>query len=525
MSQKQSPVVVLVVVLLLCHLNPASLLANSTASAPGDGGNFPDQADVGDFALQVDYDRHKMFFPIIFASSVQAPRCDHVIDLEVPVADTRYGYSDVQPGDTVCIAAGRRGGLSLRNFKGTPEKPITFVNYGGQVIVDSKYSNGIHIQNSQFFRLTGTGTVGIDYGIKVIGSTNVGVGIGFKSSDFEIDHIEVTGIGGAGISAKTTSVCSDGSTNDYDYDGDSIVKGDPDDVVSRENFAQFNSVLHDNYIHHVGSEGFYIGSSSYNGRDVSCSCGTETIYDPVLRGVSIYNNIVTDTSWDAIQVGSAAEACEVHHNRILRDSQGAVEHQQGGVMIDPGSMCDIHNNFIQDGGGPGIFIHGHGGSRIYNNVIVDAGQNASLRNNSGDGIAICSGGDPGNSVYVLHNTIIRPMSFGVGFSSSTGSDNRIHNNIIVDPGNYDLYGGDAYIQTWGYTNVIVTNNLTARIMTSVKFRDPASDDFSILSNSPAVDSGVNLLPGLVTTDYFGVGRPQGPGYDIGAYELEFPPRP
>jgi len=524
MSRKKSTFAVLVAAFLLCSLNPAPLLANSTASAPSDGGNFPDQADDGDFALQADPDRYRMFFPIMFASSSQAPRCDHMIDPGISVANTRTCFSDVRPGDTVCIAAGHRGDLSLRSFKGTPDKPIVFVNYGGQVIIDSKRHHGIHVIDSQFFRLTGTGTVGTDYGIKIVGSTGVGVRIGFKSSDFEIDHVEVTGMGGAGISAKTESVCSDGSTNNYDYDGDGIIEGDLDDVVNRDNFTQVNSVFHHNYIHRVGSEGFYVGNC-YLGRDVSCGHGTETIYDPLLQGVSIYDNIVTDTGWDAIQVASAIEDCEIHHNRILRDSQGAVEHQQGGVMNAQGSVCDIYNNLIRDGGGAGIYVHGHGGNRVYNNVIVNAGQNAALGNNGGDGIAIGTGSNPGNGVYVLHNTIVSPANFGVGFFNRKGHDNTIQNNIVVDPGNYAIYGKSAYVQTWGRTNVLATNNLTTRTVADVKFKDPTSGDFSIQPDSPAVDYGIDPSVEVVATDFFGISRPQGLGYDVGAYELEFPPRP
>jgi hypothetical protein len=48
--------------------------------------------------------------------------------------------------------------------------------------------------------------------------------------------------------------------------------------------------------------------------------------------------------------------------------------------------------------------------------------------------------------------------------------------------------------------------------------DTVNADFSIRSTSPARDNGINSSP-LITTDILGVSRPQGPAYDIGAYEF------
>jgi len=508
----------LLLVTLLYELSPVPSLASSSVSSKSGEGDGPGQAGPADVTTQAAQGRtFEYFFPCVAFSN---SGCDHMIDQGIAVADARRGYSNVEPGDTVCIVAGNRGSLVLRNFRGTPEAPITFINYGGQVVIDSQSWVGILVQNSQFFRLSGSGTGGVPYGIKVAASTNLGVAIMYKSTDFEIDHIEVTGVEGAGIGAKTKAVCSDGSANDFDYDGDGIVVGDPDDVVNRSNFTQFNSVFHDNYIHHVGAEGFYVGSSFYDGRETMCSGGVETTYDPVLKGVSIYGNVVTDTGWDAVQVGSAPEHCDIHHNRVVRDSQAAREYQQGGISNNRGSACNIYSNFIQDGGGPGIYVQGDGGNRIYNNVITNVGRNSALGHNGGDGIVICGGSDP---IDVLHNTIVTPRNYGIRFSNCKWSD-RIQNNIIVSPGNYGIDGDIAYIRVRS-TSVIMTNNLKTQTMADVKFTDPASGDFSIRPGSPAVDAGADPGAGAVTTDCSGILRPQGSGYDVGAYELALPLRP
>jgi parallel beta-helix repeat protein len=460
---------------------------------------------------------YRTFLPLIVKDHLS---CDHIIGHGIAVADARSGYSDVRPGDTVCLAPGKRGDLALRNFQGTPDNPITFTNFGGQVVIDSDTSHGILFQNCRFFRLTGSGAYDIAYGIRIVDSAGTGVRIGYKSSNFEIDHVEVSGVGGAGISAKSKALCPDGSTNDYDYDADGKILGDLDDVVNRDNFTEHDFVFHDNYIHDVGSEGFYVGSSFYQeGRGLSCDSGPETAYDPVIKGVDVYDNIVANTGWDGVQVGSAVEKCNIHHNMIIGDSQADRSEQQSGVMNNPGSVCHIYSNLIKDGGGPGIYVQGNGGNVIYNNVIVDAGHDESVGNNGGDGIAVMPGSNPGNSIYVLNNTVVAPRNFGIKFPSDQGTDNRILNNIIVAPGNYDSYGEDAYIQTWGQENATISNNLTSQTLAEVRFVSPASHDYSIEAGSPAVDSGIDWGLGMSTRDYAGVRRPQGAGYDIGAYEF------
>lgn len=529
MYWRRLPVMALLLVTLLFYLSPVTSYATSIPGSYVSQGKTrskddPDNSD--DVVVQsAQDDAYKYFFPLVLSSPLPSFSCDYTIGPEIPVADARTNYSSVRPGDRVCIAAGNRGDLSLRNFRGTPGSPITFVNSGGRVVIDSSTSHGIMVKNSRYFRLTGSGADGLNYGIKIVGSTSAGVDVGFKSTNFEIDHIEVSGVNNAGIHAKTEAVCSDGSANDYDYDADGVTIDDPDDVVNRDSFTQFNFALHDNYVHNVGTEGFYVGSSFYRGRKVNCRGGTETVYAPVINGVSIYNNKVTDTGWDGIQVGSAIQRCDIHHNQIFRDSQANRSNQQGGIMNNPGSVCNIYNNFIKDGGGPGIFVQGNGGNVLANNVIVSAGQNMAVGNNGGDGITIISGSNTGSSIYVLNNTLVRPRNFGVKFHCRKGSDNCIQNNIIVGPGNLDSYGQAAYIQTWRYTNVSVTHNLGRQDLADVKFKDPTRDDYSIQWNSLAVDAGIDPIPGMVTLDYVGRSRPQGAYYDIGAYECEFPPPP
>ncbi|MDX1521431.1 MAG: hypothetical protein R3264_07375, partial [Anaerolineae bacterium] len=186
----------------------------------------------------------------VYAQSVE---CDHTIGLEIDTADARTNYDQVKPGDTVCIEAGQRVSLKLENFEGTPTEPITFINDGGQVLFDGISGMALRFTNSRNFRITGTGDPNYQYGFKIDGGYHFGVRVHFKTSDFEIDHIEIRNTNGAGIMAQTASTCPDGSNNTHDYDNDGIVIGDPDDVVTRENFTQYNSVVHDSFFYRTHS--------------------------------------------------------------------------------------------------------------------------------------------------------------------------------------------------------------------------------------------------------------------------------
>ena len=47
--------------------------------------------------------------------------------------------------------------------------------------------------------------------------------------------------------------------------------------------------------------------------------------------------------------------------------------------------------------------------------------------------------------------------------------------------------------------------------------DTANDDFTLQSGSPAINIGTTVA--IATPDFAGTVRPQGPAYDVGAYEF------
>ena len=415
--------------------------------------------------------------------SAQANGCHFTLGPGVSTVYGQENYGALKAGSVVCIPAGSRGRLVLKNLRGEPGNPITFVNFGGEVEISSSGFAGIRIANSEHIRITGAGVSGRcgaafaaseqQCGFRITAPAGRGIAGASATRYIEIDHVEIYATAYSAITINTT----------YEKDG-----------VRRANFTQYNTFLHHNYAHNIGKEGFYIGSSHY-------TAGGD---DPVLRGVDIHHNLVADTGWDGIQVGSAVEDCAVHHNRIYRDSLANVELQRSGIMINRGSVCDVYANFVKDGfAAYGIYVQGNGGNRIYNNVVVNRTKN------SGRGITVATGSNVGRGICVSHNTLVSIEGQGISFRNVAGAGNFIESNLLADVRGEQVYVGVAS----------ATHNSSLTSVEEAKFADPPGDDYSLAVGSPAIDAALPVSQCGVVDDYAGTLRPQGAAPDIGAYEF------
>jgi len=433
-----------------------------------------------------------------------------IIDSSIHLVDGMNPlYSNVHPGDTIYLKAGNRDKLLIRNFNGLPGRPITFINRDGIVTVSTNSYYGISILNCRYTRLSGQGTTGNFYGIQVKKvAAGAGIGIGGMSSDFEVDHISVENCSTEGIVAKTDPDCSFRTL--------------------RDSFTQFNTSIHDNYIASVGNEGMYIGSSYYAGITITCN-GKDTIVKPaVLNEVKIYNNIVEHTGWDGIQVSSAPLHCRIFNNTVMHDSQAEIKNQMSGILIGGGSKCDCYNNLVSDGRGDGIEDHGLGGNKIYNNIIVNAGKTY-LPNDASQpkhGIFVSDVSAVKDSSFsILFNDIINPKSDGIRFQSTKSRRNLIASNLIVNPGNYNLYqsgntsftGNDAYVMIPNSAcDVQLKNNFFSISLAAAGI---STNDYSVLPASPLINKGYQQAT-FITTDFSNKKRPVGGMFDIGAMEYD-----
>ena len=427
-------------------------------------------------------------------------------------------FNTVKPGDTLYILAGQRNYLLIKNFQGSPDKPIIIINKGGEVLFDTDHYYGIAIQNCRYIKLTGTGSPDFFYGFKITRVANgAGVGVSDLTSDFEIDHVSIANCKIGGFYAKTDPDCTGKTTRDV--------------------FTQYNTVIHDNYIADVQDEGMYIGSTKYYGQNVTCNGSSVLLLPSLLDGVRIYNNIIVRSGWDGIQVSSASKNCQIYNNTILYDSQEGTDTQKSGILIGGGSQCDCYNNYIANGKGDGIESLGLGGYRVYNNVILNPGLNyyPSDKTKPAHGIYVSDiSVEKDSFFYVMHNTIINPKSDGIRFSSTKSKYSIVASNVIINPGNFDYYengstsyhGIDSYVMFENAgTSISVRNNYFSRILSSAGFEglEPLTSPkyFKLKYGSPLIDMADDDLKTAVSYDFLNTKRPNGIKSDIGAFEFDF----
>jgi hypothetical protein len=415
----------------------------------------------------------------------------------------------ITPGCTICLKAGKYYHIRIDNLHGSAEKPIIIRPEGGNVLIDTNCIYGIRFGGkSSYIKLTGK-TATEPYALKILESDGVGISIDDLSTDIEVEGVEIANTRLAGIMAKTDPDCS--------------LK------AVRDSFALNNLKIHDNYLHDIGFEGMYIGSSFYSGKELNCN-GKDTIVMPhLLFGAEIYNNIVERTGYDGIQVSSVSTDCRINDNRISHDSYVKQYGQMSGIIIGEGSSCDCYNNKITKGAGIGIEVHGFGGRKIFNNLIVEAGRTYKPLTQgaySKPGIYVAYNlPNPQNQAYkIFSNTIVNPKSEGIRFSNINSSNNLIYNNIIINPGIWHYYDSMGVPPESSYINVNVDatcdvqNNFGARNAKTILFVDSLLGNYRLQASSPAVNTGIDLYPFKITYDLDYQARPYGGKYDIGAYE-------
>ncbi|MDX1627160.1 MAG: right-handed parallel beta-helix repeat-containing protein [Fulvivirga sp.] len=416
----------------------------------------------------------------------ECSKCDFVIATEEFLFDGVE--NNVQPGDTICFQGGQRGGVGLRNIHGNEENPVVIINCEGLVELFEEGSHGMRVTQSSYFHITGLGATEHKYGFN-LATTNPGgnsLVIEKRSTNFEVDHVEVSQGGYAGMVCRSDATC-DGS-------------------ISRSNFTQFNTRIHHNYIHNTSGEGMYVGGSHWaSGFAFANDCFGTTLFEPELVGVRIYSNLVEDTGRDAIQVGSAVEDCKIYDNIVRNYALNRDEGHLSGYQINGGTTGEFYRNIAIGGFGYGVFLLGRGDNTLYSNIIIRP-----LR----DGIIT---GDrnptPGAGFYIINNTIISPGDKGFTIFSNETEGTVYYNNIVTNPGLtfFSIETNDVTLDT---SNNILTNNVEA-----LMFVDAANNDFRLQEGSIAIDAGLDVSSYGVDTDFLGNPRPVGE-YDVGAIEKQ-----
>ena len=206
------------------------------------------------------------------------------------------------------------------------------------------------------------------------------------------------------------------------------------------------------------------------------------------------------------------------------------------------SDAQVYGNFIHDNNlAAGINMDGAENPIIYNNIIVN--------NHFGQGIALFQqdGAIVSSGAKIFNNTIIVPDDgrWGILMTSGANQNTQIYNNIIINQHAWrgsiscestdnlssdhnilsdkmsDLGDGSAMpLATWQALG-LDGQSQKADPLANI-FMAPGSSDYHLLSESQAVDAGNDILvTSIVTLDFDHNVRPEGDGYDIGAFEFQF----
>ncbi|RFS19571.1 T9SS C-terminal target domain-containing protein [Chitinophaga silvatica] len=412
----------------------------------------------------------------------------------------------VQPGDTLCIAAGEYESVYLGNLTGTPEKPIVITNCGGLVKLGVRNQTTAAVFNAptcRYIEISGSGDKNYEYGFDING-TNInglkifGITFGLGSSDFDVHHL-------------------------YIHDGNILLQAKTLQTCARPEFLEGSFVMKNVKIHNLKcrnseGEGFYIGNTHYFWNDGACT----NLRSHWIENLWVYNNDLENIGADGIQIAMAKNGDNrVFNNRLVNYGTTKNEAQGYGILLGSGCSMKVYNNFVKTGFMPGITVFGSGVNDVFNNVISDIYTEGI---NVADKIPANTTPDlfPPPTANIYNNTIVGTDGGKDAmkvYAYQTTIGHQVYNNLMIQNGTpYDYPGTGMYIKGAEPIKLTASNNLCYSTAQAAGVVDSASANFRLLATSPALNAGRDMSDFNLKTDFDGTARPQQNIYDVGAFE-------
>ena len=286
------------------------------------------------------------------------------------------------------------------------------------------------------------------------------------------------------------------------------VNGDEIPVISSSNPDVHTITL----VNHKGTiEGLGItGANNANG--INCTSKENDANTAQIKNCKIYGNNVGIHSTTESDSGTCSPY--IYMNQIYSNSTRGIGNMSNSSAIIDGNYIYNNGAGIEDNSGVGNSENS--APVIINNVIYE---------NDVNGIAVSDSSNP----RIINNTIVNnaqsDLSAAISVSQNEGiSSLEIVNNIITD----NKYGivsqstipcsGNNYNDVWDNSanDYVGFEKGINDISKDPLFKDINNNDYRLTPDSPCIDSGKS--ENLVKTDIKGTLRPQGDGYDMGAYE-------
>ena len=363
----------------------------------------------------------------------------------------------VNAGDSVFVVSGNYVGFDIRT-SGNSFQPIVFKALSNDVTIDIHNpvtNDGINIENANYVEI---------HGFNIINQPRAGIRI--VVSDF--------------IKAINNN-CS----NNFKW---GIFTGFTNDNLIEGNSCSYSEDEHGIYVSNSSDRATIINNHSFNNN----GCGIHMNGDLSMGDDGIISN--------AIVAGNV-----IHDNGV-----------GGGSAINMDCVQDskIFNNLIYNNHATGIAMYqidgaeGSKNNKIFNNTIIHP--------TDGRWAVLVVNASTGNTIY--NNILINNHSFRGSICLDEESKPGFVSdyNLLVDRLSDDDGNSNMSLASWqalGYdahSQIVQTENQI--------FVDPNNSNYHLLQSSQPTNIGTSLVSSVVAVDIDGVLRPQGSGYDIGAYE-------
>ena len=404
---------------------------------------------------------------------------------EKPFRTIQKAVQQAEPGNIICIMEGKYPEKITITNSGTPEKYITLRSYpDDEVIIDG---TGIELlipdqalirfEDAHYFKIEG---------ITIRNSKSCGIYGKNGSSNIVIEKCTVKNCIAPGICFGA-------------------------DFIGTENIKVLRN---------------WVDNCSQYSR--------EAISLRTVDKFEIAYNKVTNVLKESIDVKSGCRNGSIHHNEIVNSGLSAAIYLDAGYADKPvnDGQYNIHvyQNKIVNPFTIGISIASEMGNvcrdiHVYNNLIYD------LNKGQGSGIKVADHTDDNSThmghledIYIYNNTVYGRAQQGIYVNMPSIKNIVIRNNISVNNWIPIKIKEGVGIDV---SEVIIENNLSYGSLQTGDFGiNPVLEDpqfvninegnFELKRTSPAIDRGISV--GAPRIDFKGTPRPQGNGYDIGAFE-------
>jgi len=393
----------------------------------------------------------------------------HAGTQQQPWATLQHAVDTISVGDTIQVLAGTYAGCRIGISGGTQAPKTLQAAPGAHVLLNKPGKSNRHNSIVEVELFDSTVTDWVISGFEVANSPKYGI------------DVRVT----ERITVQQNHVHNSAATGIFTaFSNHVLIQNNETDHNGEHGIYQSNSsvypAIHGNNSHHNASAGIHM-----NG-DISEQPG-----NGLVQFATVEDNVI----WENGTKGGSGINCDGVDSSIFRNNLLYNNHASGISL------------YAIDG------AHGSSNNKVYNNTIVMAANSRFIINIPNDG-----GGKAAPVGNVIENNILyTPDSFHGSVLIAKAKPAGFHSDYNIVVNHFSDDGGNTSIslakwQALGYDvhSIVAT---PAQL-----FVDPANNNYQLKAGAPAVDKGTALTD--VPSDILGTSRPQGTGWDIGAYELK-----